>query len=724
MSEAGRRTPRGFMDSPKERSGLHETGVVLATRMLGVIAGIGTQICLAWFLAPTGRGEFAVCTTFAVLLGALAGLGFDRAVQYYMLSGSISRSQAVGLALTTVALNSLLALVIGWFVVDLPISFFDKATVADFRLALLLVPPVALSTALALLLDGARLYRAGAVVAAVIAAANLLLILLLVDIAGLGVGGAVLSWVLSSAAGCVLQLRFIGVRPSLPGTAIGRNVASYASRYYLARLGNVVNVEIGLIVLAMIATTAEIGLFSAASVLIGKLMIGPQALATVVLPRVGGSPDGQPQLVARACRISSTFLAVGLAALALLAPVIVPLALSPSFAQAVPIVWMLAPGVWARGLTMPITSYFVGFDRPGLVSTLTMLELILGILLMVPAYGWYGITGAALGGSAACLAVSAARVFWFRRLSAGAAPAIWFARREDWRYLLDAVERVLGIPRSTRGLDDGRGEGGNRHGVERITRVLVDRVVKEQSPDRVAQELLRTRLGTEIGAERGSYRVPELLFDSTTATSIAFRRLRDATPLWHFLRGSDSLSRRHDIMRKAAAALADVHAQLRLPDAERVEIGEEWWLGRRERPVALHGDYTAFNLLLTDGGEALWVTDWATSDVLGGRATIGPAELEVSWFVLSLFVQSHVGLRRIPGRAELADEFVDEYCRRRLLDPSAVWGYLELFAEKMTRDRPRLRVRLRRVRHELPAEPALLRFARRAARRAVGRGPR
>ena len=105
------------MDSPKERSGLHETGVVLATRMLGVIAGIGTQICLAWFLAPTGRGEFAVCTTFAVLLGALAGLGFDRAVQYHMVSGGISRSEAVGLALTTVALNSLLALVIGWFVV-------------------------------------------------------------------------------------------------------------------------------------------------------------------------------------------------------------------------------------------------------------------------------------------------------------------------------------------------------------------------------------------------------------------------------------------------------------------------------------------------------------------------------------------------------------------------------------------------------------------------------
>jgi len=724
LSGAGRHNPRSFMVSQQERSGLHETGVVLVTRLLGVFAGIATQICLAWFLAPTGRGEFAVCTTFAVLLGALAGLGFDRAVQYHMVSGGISRSEAIGLALVTVALNSLLAIAIGWFVIDLPIGFFDKATAADFRVALLLVPAVALSTALSLLLDGARLYRAGAAVATVTSLANLLLIVLLVELAGLGVGGAVLSWVLASAAGCALQLRLLNARPSLPGMATGRNVASYASRYYLARLGNVINVEIGLIVLAMIATTSEIGLYSAASVLIGKLMIGPQALSTVVLPRVGGSPDGQSQLVARTCRISSIFLAAGLSALALLAPVIVPLALSPSFAPAVPVVWMLALGVWARGLTMPITSYFVGIDRPGLISILTTLELLLGIIFMVPAYRLHGIAGAALGGSAAYLVVAAARVFWFRRLSGGTAPMVWFARREDWRYLLDAVDRVLGIPPSTRGLVD-REEGvGNQHGAERLTRVLPDRVIKQQVSDRVAHELLKTRLGAKIGAECGSYRVPELLDDGISVTSIAFLRLGDATPLWHFLCRRPSFTTRIDVVRRAAAALADVHAHLTLPESERVEIDEQWWLAGRERPVALHGDYTAFNLLLTDAGRALWVTDWATSDVLGRKATVGPGSLEVAWFVASLFFQSHCGLRRVPGRERLAGEFVDEYCRKRSVDRSAVLRYLALFAAKMTRLRPPLRVRLRRVRHELLAEPALLLFAQRAARHAAAGGGR
>ena len=49
-------------------------------------------------------------------------------------------------------------------------------------------------------------------------------------------------------------------------------------RYYVARLGNVLNLQIGMIVMAWVAPQEEIGLFAAASVLISRVMVIPDSI--------------------------------------------------------------------------------------------------------------------------------------------------------------------------------------------------------------------------------------------------------------------------------------------------------------------------------------------------------------------------------------------------------------------------------------------------------------
>lgn len=691
--------------------GISDTGVVFATRVLGVIAGVATQACLAWFLAPVGRGEFAVCSTFAVLLGAVFGLGFDRAIQYQLIAGRMSRPDAVGLAITTALVNALVAAGVGWYVVEWPIAFFDKASLESFRLALLIVPGVSLFTALGLLMDGLRMFRGAAVVMAVYAAANVVLIVLLVDVLSWGVSGAITAMVLASIGGIGMQLYFLQTRPSLPVLRSQRMTLSYAARYYLARLGNVVNVEIGLIVLAVVASAREIGLFAAASVVIGKVMMLPQTLATVVLPRVGQAFDGRPELVARACRFSSLFVAAGLVAVAVAAPVLVPLLLSPAFAEVVPLVWLLALGTWARGVTLPISSYFIGINRPGLISQLTLFELASNVALIGPTYVLLGLNGAALGATLAYLISHGARIFVFARLSGFPKSQVWMPRSSDLRELVGILDRYLGHAVPARGIFTSIETADSEGAVSRQTILLPDKIVKRQPASLVELEVAKTRAGAALGVRCGMFCVPDVLTGDPAAGAIVFKRIPEAVSLWEFLRIARARQPAASVMKTVAAALASIHAGLALESRYAIGLPGKWRLSTDSHVVWLHGDFTAFNLLLTDSGRTLWVTDWATSDVIGSDVTVGSPLMDVAWFVGSLFFESHFGARRIAGRDQLASIFIAEYCRCTDVDIADATTYLKAFSDAILTMRPRTYERLRAFRQELIGGLALNRFA-------------
>ncbi|MHC5172664.1 MAG: hypothetical protein ACYSPJ_02710 [Planctomycetota bacterium] len=61
----------------------------------------------------------------------------------------------------------------------------------------------------------------------------------------------------------------------------------YGLRYYVGKISNQVNFQLGTLILAFFATQEQIGIFAVASQVTARAMLVPDALATVLMPRVG-----------------------------------------------------------------------------------------------------------------------------------------------------------------------------------------------------------------------------------------------------------------------------------------------------------------------------------------------------------------------------------------------------------------------------------------------------
>lgn len=434
---------------PRSSSTLRDTAIVFSTTALGLVTSLATQSCLAWFLEPAGRGAFAVCTTFASVAAVVFGLATDRAVQYHVIARELSVGRAMTIAFVTLMASAGVAIAISWVLIGSSHPFFEKADAGSFRIALLLIPFVALGNALSLLLGGVGRFTAMGALNLLTIVANLLFTVLLVGLAGQGVDGAI--WALVLARALVVALEWRAVAQSSQGLewprlADIRRVVSYGLRFYVARLGNVLNVQIGTIVMAWVATPAEIGLFVAASMLISRVLVIPNSISTAVQPRVGPESAGQPELVALASRASLVSVGVVLVVLLATAGVVVPILLSDAFSDAVELLWWLAPGVWLKGATNATTSYFIGVNRPGIVSMSVAVELVTNVVAMLLLYQKYGLVGAALASTVACVSSSLVLAVAFHSISGMAIGQMWRLRRSDLAPLSGLARRFRRAP--------------------------------------------------------------------------------------------------------------------------------------------------------------------------------------------------------------------------------------------------------------------------------------
>ena len=74
-------------------------------------------------------------------------------------------------------------------------------------------------------------------------------------------------------------------------------------RYYVGKLFNQVNFQIGAIMLAFFADKDQIAFFSIAAVLTTRATLIPDSIAVVLLPKVASSDKGRAELVAKMSRI-------------------------------------------------------------------------------------------------------------------------------------------------------------------------------------------------------------------------------------------------------------------------------------------------------------------------------------------------------------------------------------------------------------------------------------
>ncbi len=426
-------------------TGARDTAVAFGSRVAVLLVSLGIQSTLAWLLGPDGRGAYAVCLLFATLLGTCFAFGMDTAGQYFVASKRMPVRESIWATVGSLLAASLVAIAFGRILMEFDLAFLTKAPRISFYVALAIVPFHVVGQGCILLLVGLGRITWMAITAIVNALVQLLAALVLIWGLGLGVNGALLAIVAAGIVNIVFGFiafrqegAFERVRFSFAHT---RRLAAYGIRFYVARLSSTVNFRIGTMVLAFFAPTGEIGIFAAASGLVSRILMVPTSIETALFSRVAADAKGRPATVAQAARASGIVSGLLLLILGLLSRPVVLVLLSPEFARAITLIWIMIPGIFVRATSKVLMPYFTGTDRPAVCSWAVgagMVANIAGILVLLPIMG---LSGAAWAMTIGFVVSSLVLVFSFRRASGLSFVQTWMPRRND-------IVTIVGLARS------------------------------------------------------------------------------------------------------------------------------------------------------------------------------------------------------------------------------------------------------------------------------------
>ena len=417
------------------------------------IALVG-QSLLAYALLPEGRGAYAVCVLVASVAGVVVSAGTDRGAQYFVMTERASLSQGVAVALTVCGLGSLTVAALLIPMIHSEFSFFQKASVHSFYLALALSPLICFSSVIRLQLAGFRRFVYLAFLTSAQAAMNVLMIVLLVGWLEWDVNGAIIALASGHTmvifAGLAHIRRHHSLELELPRSSSFRRILGYGLREHVGQVIHAIDTRIGALLLGTIAGRSDIGLFAAGSVLISRIVVIPDAVSISMLPRIARHDDGRADLTTFCARVCWWLTAAIFLVWIMVSTPFTKFLLSDSFLPVVPLTWIIGLGFVVYSGADVFMAYFRGVNRPGVCSWAMWLGLLANIVSFFPLYGALGLKGMAWAVTIGLVCRSVYLVWMFRRVSGTQLGLMLAPRRTDVTRLWEMSWSIIGQSRGFR----------------------------------------------------------------------------------------------------------------------------------------------------------------------------------------------------------------------------------------------------------------------------------
>lgn len=428
-------------------SGVRQFGSVLGARVVMLLVAVASQSCLAWLLGAAGRGSYAVCLMYATLLSIAFVVGCDVASVYFVSSKRFNISEGITYTIVYGGIGSAGAIIAGLALMQLPLSIFEKATPAEFHIALTSIPVALFSLVLLRLLTAVHDFEWFAVLSAISGVVQLLFTLLFVWGFSWGVKGALLSVIATAFFTVLMTLTFLRlkykatlVRPKMKDLL---EMFHYGARYYIGKISNTVNFQIGTLILAFFATKEQVGIFAIAAQLTARAMIIPDTLTTVLIPKVASNEDGKKHIIAQCSRLTGLICGALLLILAVFAGPIVAIVFGPEFVESVLLIRILSIGILIRCSCKVFVPYLLGTDRPGIASISVAAGMITNLAALWLLLPILGLPGAAIGVTVSYFVSSTILMFAFSKYSGMKLQTIWSIKRSDWTMIADFLRRAI-----------------------------------------------------------------------------------------------------------------------------------------------------------------------------------------------------------------------------------------------------------------------------------------
>ena len=407
---------------------------------------VGTQACLAWVLGTDGRGSYAVAMLFLIILNMMFVIGCEFAGAVFVASRKLNLSEGVIYTFVLGGIGSLLAIIIGLIIMRLPFSFLSKASPLAFHLALVGIPIMVFSATLPRLMMAVREFNWFAIVTIIHNATHLLFVLLFVWFFSLGVEGALLGLLFSGLVTIIVSLvlfrRKYGLKWEKPALASLFEMFHYGLRDHLSKISNQMNLRAGALFLAFFAGRSDIGLFAVAVSFTTRVMIIPDVLVGVLIPRVANNDSGRAELVAQGARLVGLICGGLLLIVAVFARPIVTILFSPDFIPVVPLIRILAVGVVIRSSCKVFVPYLLGINHPGIASIAAMVSALVNLSLLWILMPIIGLAGAAVSMAIGYITGAAILMFSFNLFSRLSLGEIWRYRYSDWMVLEKFIKKA------------------------------------------------------------------------------------------------------------------------------------------------------------------------------------------------------------------------------------------------------------------------------------------
>ncbi len=283
---------------------LRRNTLITLSAQVGIqLIGLVTGILVARFLGPSSRGELAAIIAWVAMLAYLGNLGLPIAYAYGAAREPQRISQLLGNGiLATIAQWAAIAL-IGWAMLPLMLSAHNDQT---FRLAILylilFVPLNLLTLYSSAIQQGLGNYRKFNIVRLCVPVSYLAMLLVLVVLDRMTVAGVLVANVFSNLVALVMAVTLLIKLAWHQGRsygffdlkALGRD-ARYGISAHLGTLQPFSGLQIDILLLTLLLSARELGLYMAA--LAGAAVIKAQgvALGMVVMPETAKLCDNEEQ---------------------------------------------------------------------------------------------------------------------------------------------------------------------------------------------------------------------------------------------------------------------------------------------------------------------------------------------------------------------------------------------------------------------------------------------
>ena len=409
---------------------------------VGVLSiGFVSSLLVARWLGPEDRGLLAVVAYTAEIVVAVGGIGLTYAVVYFV-SRPDSRPGAVlgnsilyGLGLAAVFVPAFVLL-------RGPLSELTSGRgEAAWALAGLFVPLLFLDWCIHNQLFG-RL-RFGLLNLFLVGSRIVVLVLavLLVGIAGYGVGGALISLMAASLALIVATLIVIlpDVRPSIDLRLLGEMI-SYGARVSVGWIFQILNYRADVLMLQLLTTLTSVGYYVVAQIVAELTLTFAAALqssVTALTAKAEGDPNQDETMIA-SLRHQTLLTSTAIVLVAIGGPALVHFGYGAAYDDAIVPMLILLAGMLPLGAAAVVTGNLRGRGRPGASSILAGITVVVTLGLDVLLIPPYGVTGAAIASVCAYWFYGIASVLTLARSTGLAARTLVLPTRRE----LEAYGRI------------------------------------------------------------------------------------------------------------------------------------------------------------------------------------------------------------------------------------------------------------------------------------------